>query len=149
MGERAFSANFRSLLEHYPANWKDFVLYNLLFLEQEFRSTDSIRSEIALAKGAHRLGLRHEAGTQLRDQRGGVLEWVDHLVRGRDVRQAVRHLGAPNPKRRALREPRALEALCGLGISPAPLGPEELTRCIRADIVAWAELIRAPGITQQ
>jgi tripartite-type tricarboxylate transporter receptor subunit TctC len=50
---------------------------------------------------------------------------------------------------RALREPRVLEALGALGISPAPMGPEELARFIRADIGAWAELIRAAGITPQ
>jgi tripartite-type tricarboxylate transporter receptor subunit TctC len=42
-----------------------------------------------------------------------------------------------------------LETLGVLGIAPAPLGPEELTRCLRADIVAWAELVRAAGITPQ
>ena len=38
-----------------------------------------------VAEGADRLGLRHEAGAHLRDQRGGVLQRVDHLVRRRDV----------------------------------------------------------------
>jgi tripartite-type tricarboxylate transporter receptor subunit TctC len=50
---------------------------------------------------------------------------------------------------RALREPRVLDGLGALGISPAPLGPEELARFIPADIRAWAELIRLAGITPQ
>ena len=56
-----------------------------------------------VAEGADRLGLRHEAGADLRDQRRGVLQRVDHLVRRRDVRQALGHLGAPKPEQRTLR----------------------------------------------
>jgi hypothetical protein len=50
----------RSALEHYAPSRVHFVLYNCLKLEQEIRSDDSIRTDIAL--GCHGASARTPLG---------------------------------------------------------------------------------------
>ena len=60
------------------------------------------RAEI-IAKGAGGLGLRHKACTHLGDQCGGILQRINHLMRWRHMRDALRHGIRPKPEQRALR----------------------------------------------
>ncbi|GAA4326478.1 tripartite tricarboxylate transporter substrate binding protein [Pigmentiphaga soli] len=47
---------------------------------------------------------------------------------------------------KALKRQEVAENLAGLGVTPAPMGPEELGRFIKEDIVRWAGLIKEAGI---
>lgn len=47
---------------------------------------------------------------------------------------------------KAVAKKEIVEALANLGITPAPLNPDELGRFIKSDIAYWAELIKAAGI---
>ena len=59
----------------------------------------------------------------------------------RDVRAKLHDAAA-----KALAKKESIDALAALGVTPAPMGPEELGAYIPAEIKRWAELIKEAGI---
>jgi tripartite-type tricarboxylate transporter receptor subunit TctC len=50
---------------------------------------------------------------------------------------------------KALQKPNVIEALSKLGVTAAPLGPEELGAFIQTEVVRWSELVKEAGITPE
>ena len=50
---------------------------------------------------------------------------------------------------KALANPRVVDSLAKLGVTPAPLGPDELGTFIRSEVAKWSELVKEAGITPE
>ena len=49
----------------------------------------------------------------------------------------------------AVAKPQVVDALAKLGVTPAPMGPDELGPFIRSEITRWGELVKEAGITPE
>jgi tripartite-type tricarboxylate transporter receptor subunit TctC len=59
----------------------------------------------------------------------------------RDIRVKLADASA-----KALAKPEVVQALAALGVSTAPMGPDELGAFIPAEVKRWSELIKEAGI---